>query len=218
MTLSAMTRTSGSPLRSLVAAAVVVGILCLAATAAYIFQRPQSVQSTAQLVLVPAGTSPDARLQRLQTFSNSGVAGTFVEYLNAIGSAVPGSLTARAVPDSRVIDLRFERESGARRGLQQLLVTALAGQASIVDDWEARTLRQPSADSPAGPSDPMLFVAGALLALLMALATLTGLRALTRQAPPSPPAGTAAAAADPAHRPVAAPFAEHEEPRLVQRG
>jgi hypothetical protein len=215
-----MTRTPGSSLRPLVVAAVLVGLLCLAATAAYVSQRPQTVQSNAQLVLVPAGTNPDARLQRLQTYSNSGVAGTFVEYLNAIGSTVPGTLTARAVPDSRVIDLRYERRTGAQRGLRRLLVTALAGQASIVDDWEARTLREPTDDAPAGPSDPMLFVAGGLLALLLAVATFTALRALLRRPSPTAPMpapAPAAVAQDAPTLPVAAPYADHEEPRLVQR-
>ncbi|MCW3017348.1 MAG: hypothetical protein JWO02_4440 [Solirubrobacterales bacterium] len=209
-----MIKTPGSLPRLWIAAAATVGVLCLLATASYVAQRQTSVQSTAQLVLVPAGTNADARLQRLQTFSNSGVAGTFVEYLSAVGSTVGGGdLTARAVPDSRVIDLRYERPSGARQQLSQMLTTALAGQQSILDDWEARTLRQPSADAPAGPSDLMLVLAGGFLSVLAALATFTALRALPRKAPPPP-----AIAAEDEQHPVPVPaFGDHEEPRLVQR-
>ncbi|MCW3000496.1 MAG: hypothetical protein JWN65_4045 [Solirubrobacterales bacterium] len=210
-----MIKTPGAPLRLWIAAAATVGVLCFVATSWYVAQRPASVDSTAQLVLVPAGTNPDARLQRLQTFSNSGVAGTFVEYLSAIGATVDGgTLTARAVPDSRVIDLRYERSSGARQRLSEILTTALAGQKSIVDDWEARTLRQPSAESPAGPSAPTLMLAGGFLALLAALATFTALRALPRKTPLPPPV----TAEDDQQPGVPAPaFGEREEPRLVQR-
>jgi hypothetical protein len=208
-----MTKTPGFTLRLWVAAAATVGVLCLVATAWYIAERPASVDSTAQVVLVPAGTNADARLQRLQSFTSSGVAGTFVEYLSAIGSTVDGGdLTARAVPDSRVIDLRYERSSGARDRLSEILTTALAGQQSVVDDWQARTLRQPTAESPAGPSDATLMLAGAFLALLAALATFTALRALSRKGPPP----VVSTEDDPLAVPVSA-FSDREEPRLVQR-
>lgn len=176
-------------------AAITVAVLTLLATIGYVAQRQRDVTSTAQLVLVPTGDTPDLRIQQLQSFGSSGVQGTFVEYLAAIRT--PGAtLEVRAVPDSRVIDLRVTRPAEAQSTLQDVLVTALRNQRRTADDWSARLLSRPSAETAAGPASSVLLAAGLLLALLAAVGAFAGVRAvLPGSGSPSPEA--AAEADDP---------------------
>lgn len=188
MSLAARLRTPA------VLAAVIVAVLTLGATLAYAAQRQRSVYSTTQLVLVPTARDPNQRISQLQTFTSSGVQGTYVEYLAS--QRVPGgTLEVRGVPDSRVIDVKVTRASGARDVLQGVIATALSQQARLADDWSARELGAPSAEAAAGPTTTVLLAAGVLLALLAGLATFAGVRALTG-ASREPAAGAAPARED----------------------
>jgi uncharacterized protein involved in exopolysaccharide biosynthesis len=151
------------------ALAAVVALSIIAAGTTYAFLRPGEYQSTAVLALAPRANVATEDIPALVGgFGNSGTAGTYVELitsadtLRAAGSP-PVTVTARAVPDSRVIVVTTTGDqSQVRDGLTAVLRAATLAQQRLRDAWELRLVQRAQAPVASGPSRAAI-VAGSLV-------------------------------------------------------
>jgi hypothetical protein len=153
------------------ALACVVALAVLAAGSAYAFQRETRYESTAVVALAPRADVPTEDIPTLVgTFANSGVLGTYVELitsrdtLQAAGSP-PVTVQARAVPNTRVIDVTAEGEQAVvRPALVSVLRAAALSQHELRDAWELRVLQAAQPAVEAGPRPEVIVAASAVLA------------------------------------------------------
>jgi hypothetical protein len=189
-----------------------VALLVLGAGVAYALARPATYTSNAALMLTPAPGDPTAVPQLLDSFDRSGTAGTYVELITARDTLAragspPVTVTARAVPDTRVIDISATGARGdVQRGLTAVLAAAQQANAALRDVWRLNTLAAPSAPAAAGPSAALIIGAALALAALAALFVVVVLRRLA-PGPGEAPVGARAsdsygAIHEPAERPA----------------
>ncbi|MBS1868220.1 MAG: hypothetical protein JSS99_01000 [Actinobacteria bacterium] len=170
-------------LRLLIVSAV-VGLVILVVGVAYVSLRTPSYQSTSALVFVPKTRVPNEIANLTGSFASSGTAGTYVEYIasrDTISAANAGnvSVAARAVPDSRVINVVTEGAQGAvQPALRRMLSVIETRQAALNDAWTLNVLQDAQPPSKSGASNKLLGIAVLLLAALGALLTYTALTRL----------------------------------------
>jgi uncharacterized protein involved in exopolysaccharide biosynthesis len=171
--------------RPVILLAALVGVAIFAAGALYASVRSPSYQSAAALVLVPTPANVNDVPNLIGTFNSSGSIGTYVELvasadtLQAAGSP-PVSVAARAIPDSRVIDVGTEGGRGVvQPALRRIVAVVEARQASLRDAWTLETLEAPQPPTRTGPSTSLIVVAAFLLAILGAVFVLVALWRLT---------------------------------------
>jgi hypothetical protein len=186
------------PRRTAIAAALIAALLVLLAGGVYAAKRHRPYQSQMSFVLVPKHHLGSAiRAGLIESFASSSASGTYVELLASRGSAAGSgvSVRARAVPDTRVIDLTA---SGPRNAVSPALQTvasaALTGQTSLSDLWSLNVLQEPAAPSRTGTSTTVVLLITLLLGGLAGVAVLVALAQLSptprRTAAPEPDAAT----------------------------
>ncbi len=168
-------------------AALLSAFAVLAFGAVYLVERPARWTSTASMVLVPV--QGDEQSSIIQSFGQSGTAGTVVEYLSGpavrqrAGAPRPpgvspeaggpaGDLQVRLVPDTRVINLTLTagQKGRVRRDLDAIARAGVLGQDELGDPWRIRVLAPAGAPVQAGPAALLVVVATLLVALLAGLA------------------------------------------------
>jgi hypothetical protein len=160
------------------AAAIVVAGLVLLAGIVYATARTPSWTSTSTLVLVPATASAKDAPTVIDGFTAGGTSGTFVEFLASPdlltrAGSPPVSVAARAVPDTRVIDVTATGDATiVRASLARFLAAAQSQQSSLGDVWRLREISAPSVPVRAGASPTAILGASLLLALVAAAALL----------------------------------------------
>jgi hypothetical protein len=180
-------------LRAIMAAAL-VGVLILAVGVAYVGVRTPSYQSTASLVFVPKTTVLNEIANLTGSYSDSGTAGTYVEFIASkdtveAARATGVSVAARAVPDSRVVNVATEgTQSAVQPALRRMLAVIESRQAQLNDAWALQVLQGAQPPAKSGASTKMLLVAVLLLAALGALLAFTVLTRLFGVAAEPPPA------------------------------
>lgn len=165
------------------AAAVVAGLILIAGFS-YAATRTTTYKSTASLLLAPkAGTSPDVLSSLLDSFQRSGTAGTYVELisskdtLNRSGAPAGISVSVRAVPDARTINVEADGpENQVQPALRGVIRATQARESELGDVWRAQVLGSPTAPEVSGISKSALLAATVLLAILGALFVLVVLR------------------------------------------
>lgn len=161
-----------------------VGLVILVAGVAYAALRTPSYQSTAALVFVPKTRVPNEIANLTGSFSSSGTAGTYVEYIASkdtidAARATGVSVAARAVPDSRVIDVVTEGpQDSVQPALQRMLTVIANQQAQLNDAWTLNVLQAAQPPVKSGASSKLLAAAVVLLAALGALLAYTVLTRL----------------------------------------
>jgi hypothetical protein len=161
------------------AVAGLAALLVFLAGAVFAGERSDEVRSDVRMVLVPSSEEDEA--DALEAFARSGAAGTFVELLSsrAVTSAADGgTVEARAIPDSRIIQVAVTREREAQPALRRVIRAALSAQQRLDDRWEMRQIESTSLEEVAGPSDALVLAASALLGLLAGIGALSALRAV----------------------------------------
>jgi hypothetical protein len=160
------------------------GLLVLLVGSAYILLRDQRWQSTAALALTPQAVTSADRAALFDSFDRSGTMGTYVEVISSPDTlkragSPPVSVEARAVPDTRVIDVTA---TGGQNGVRPALINLISASMSIApglgDVWQLNTIEQPSQPTKAGPSNLLLSLAVLLLAALATVASLVLMREL----------------------------------------
>lgn len=184
--------------------AVLTAAAIFVAGLAYALVRTPSYQSAAALVLVPTPLSEEDVPSLIGTFNSSGSIGTYVELVASANTLIaagspPVGVGVRAVPDSRVIDVRVEGSRGVvQPALRRIVAVVETRQASLRDAWTLETLEAPQPPQRTGPSTTTIVIAAFLLALvgaafvLVVLARLSLLaRGPVRTAAPVPQASDA---------------------------
>ena len=144
---------------------------------AYVVTRTPSYESTGAFVLAPAVIESSDKAQLIQGFERSGAIGTFVELVAssdtyARAGSPPVTVEARAVPDSRVIDLTATGgERAVQPGLRAVMTSASSSQGALSDLWDLRVLESASVPTVAGASVAVMLLAAALFALLAGVFT-----------------------------------------------
>jgi hypothetical protein len=159
--------------------AAVTAVLVFLAGSAYGLLREDRYTSTGQLVAVPKPLSPDDLPSLIGGFQDAGLIFTYVELsvsedtLRAAGSP-PVSVTARAVPDSRVLSVTTEgSRASVRPALSELLNTVVTRQARFGDPWRLRVLQRAQPPESVGPSPVFLVLGSLLMGLLGGLVVYT---------------------------------------------
>lgn len=154
--------------------ALAAALAVLAGGISFALLRPVQHASEAAVVAVPAVTGDDRdRTAVAESFERSGVAGTFVEVLDAettarSAGAPPVELDVRAVPASRVIELTATGGRDTVAPALGALITSAQVTVREVDPlWTIRRLNGPSRAEPAGLGLPAVLLATVLLALLV---------------------------------------------------
>ncbi len=155
-------------------ASLLTSLAILAFGVVYLLERPDRWLSTASVVLVPAEGEDQSSI--IQSFGQSGTAGTVVEYLS--GSKVwdragspEGELAVRLVPDTRVIDLTLtgSGRTTVRRDLTDVVRAGVAYQAELGDPWRIRVLGAADVATRSGPTSALVAASTVLIALLAAI-------------------------------------------------
>jgi hypothetical protein len=152
-----------------------VAILVFAAGLAYTAVRHVKYVSSAQLVLVPTPASPAEIASLTSSFANSGTLGTYVEYVSSINPnvnsrAAPVTLSVRAVPDTRAINVTATGTTRVVRPALENAVTIAQTQSRTLNDaWTLRLLKKATTPSVSGPSTSAIVLASALIAVLAAV-------------------------------------------------
>ena len=127
--------------------ALLLAALVLSAGLSWALLRPVRYQSSATLVLAPAPVDSKAVPSLLDSYQRSGTIGTFVELLSSSdvwGRAgyPPVSITVRAIPDTRAINVRAsgEQQRAVQPGLAAVIRAATASQGQLGDLWQLRVL------------------------------------------------------------------------------
>lgn len=192
-------------LRRLVVATTAALVLLGGVT--YVMARPTQYKSEAQLVLHLGRVSPGSVASYLDGFDRSSIAGTFVEHVSSDSTlrgagSPPVDIKARAVPDTRVIDIEAVGPRGrVRNGLAAVIREAQSTQSQLRDPFRLGVLSPPTRAVVAGPPDLVLLLATALLAGLAGLFVFVvtrgpqspSLRVAGEEAAESPPTRAAAA-------------------------
>lgn len=150
-------------------------IVVLLAGGIYTAVRTESWRSEAQLVAHLGKVRAERVPSLLDGYLRSGATGTFVEHVTSaqtLGSAGAFGLTvdARAVPDTRVIDISATgSQARVQAGLVAVVRQAQLTQNQLKEPFRLGVLSPPGPPVKAGPSTPLLLVATLLLAALAAL-------------------------------------------------
>jgi hypothetical protein len=161
--------------------ALIVGISVLVAGTAFTLLRHRSWESKAELAVIPASSAISDQANLLGNLQESGTMGTRVELISSKDTLqAAGSpnvqITARALPDTRVIDVTATGEpTDVRAGLADVITAAKAADARLDDAWTLKTITSPTAPAKAGPGTGLLLGATLLLAIIGGVATLIGL-------------------------------------------
>lgn len=161
--------------RAISLVAIVAAVLVFASGMSYALVRHVKYQSGAELVLVPTSHNSAQIANLTSSFVNSGVLGTYVEYLSALDpggvlNARHVSLSVRGVPDTAAIDISATgSRSAVRASLQAVIDYAQALASSLNDAWTLRTLNAAGRATQAGPGVDLILGASALLAMLVGL-------------------------------------------------
>jgi hypothetical protein len=170
------------------------GLVVILAGAGYIVSHDQRWESTASLTLTPTAVSTADRAYLFDSFDRSGTLGTYVELISSAATldqagSPPVSVEARAVPDTRVIDVTA---TGGRDEVQpaltHLISASTAAESELGDVWQQTVIDQPSAPTESGASNLVLLVATLLLAVLATVASFVLMRELGVPRPASEPA------------------------------
>jgi hypothetical protein len=170
--------------RVALAAAAVAALAVLVAGTFYAAQPRRNYQSQMSFVLAPRHNLGSAiRAGLIESFANSSAAGTYVELLaSRASSAGRGvSIAARAVPDTRVINLTAGGSQGTVvPGLTAVAHSVAAAQSTLSDLWALAVLQNPSPPDLTGTSQNVVMLVTILLALLAAAAVVVGLSQVSR--------------------------------------
>lgn len=161
-----MTRIQASAL------AIVVALAILAAGTTYALMRPGHYESEAVVALAPrANIATDDLPALVGAFANSGALGTYVELITSDDTlrqagSPPVTVTARAVPDSRVINVTA---AGGHAVVQPALVSVLRaatlGQQDLHDAWEMQLIQGAQPPVASGPSRGAIIAGSVVLAV-----------------------------------------------------
>jgi hypothetical protein len=158
------------------AAAALTAALVLVLGVAFTQVRTPAWQSRGLIAVTPASQDPRTLASVVGSFNASGAIGTYVELAASADTkrlaGVPGgvSVAARAIPDSRVIDVRTEGpRDTVRSSLASILSTTVRRQGELNDAWRLNVLQTAQPATVSGPSTTALLVATVLLALLAAV-------------------------------------------------
>jgi hypothetical protein len=168
----------------LAALAPFVGLVILTLGALYIVQRDQTWESTASVILVPDPAKEADRTVLLEAFDTSLTLGTHVELLSSraleeSAGAPLDSVEARAVPETRVVEITMTGERDAVAGdLATLIEVGTVRTEMLGDLWTLETLGEPSTPTAAGPPTLALIAGTVFLALLGAVATFAAIARL----------------------------------------
>lgn len=172
--------------------AALVGLVVLLAGLAYAAVRDPDYTSRATLALDPSPADDEDIPGLIGSFNSSGSIGTYVELIasgdtfRAAGSP-PVGLAVRAIPDSRVIDVRVEGgEAVVRPALRRIIAVSLGRQTDFKDPWTLRVLQSAQPPLRSGPSTTFVVAAAVLLALLSAIFVLVALTRLVGLERPLP--------------------------------
>jgi hypothetical protein len=173
----------------LAALAPFVGLVILALGALYIVQRDETWESTASVILVPDPAKQADRTVLLEAFDTSLTLGTHVELLSSraleeSAGAPLDSVEARAVPETRVVEITMTGEQGeVESDLATLIEVGTVRAETLGDLWTLETLTEPSTPTAAGPPTPALIAGTIFLALLGAVATFAAIARLPASRP-----------------------------------
>jgi hypothetical protein len=172
---------------AVIVAAVIAAVVVIAAGGIYAAKPRHTYSTQMSFELSPAHElGADIRAGLLESFANSGAAGTYVEYIASRAAAAGHgiSITPRAVPDARVIDVTATGPiRGLVAGLRAVSGSVLTGQATLSDYWLLSVLEVPSKPTLTGVSAEVLGLVTLLLALLAAGATFVGAAQVTGTQP-----------------------------------
>lgn len=170
---------SKSARRAVLAAAAVAALAVIVAGSIYADQPRRTYESQMSFVLAPKRHLDSAiRAGLIESFASSSAAGTYVElFANRAGSAPHGvTITARAVPDTRVVKLTARGPRGSVvPGLAAVSDGALADQGTLADLWSLSALQSASPPVLTGTSQDVVMLVTMLLAVLAAAAVAVGL-------------------------------------------